>query len=87
MEPRRSPTTALAQSLGIAVLHPSPQCDTIDHWRRPALYWVMVSSSSPVLWLKACEFCAANARSAGTEVRSLDSPTPPAGYQERLPLG
>lgn len=85
MEARRSPTLELAKSLGLAVIHPSPQCDTIDHWRRPATHWINMGGRTPA-WLKACDYCAANARATGLELAELTDHHPPQGIQEQLPL-
>lgn len=85
MQAKRSPTLALAKSLGIAVVHPSPQCDAIDHWRRPATHWINTGGRHPI-WLKACEYCAANARATGLELEELTGDPPPQGIQDTLPL-
>jgi hypothetical protein len=80
-----SPTLALAHSLGLAVIHPSPACDHFDHWARPATNWVNVSSSPRPTWLRACLYCAANARTEGRDLLEITD-TPPQGIQDRLPL-
>jgi hypothetical protein len=80
-----SPTLALAHSLGIAVIHPSPACDHFDHWARPATNWVADLAVPSPVWLRACLYCAANARAAGFALREI-SDQPPQGVQERLPL-